>query len=172
MSLVVVLGGTRSGKSAFAEKLASGVSGRVLYVATAVSVGDDPELARRVREHRERRPAGWGTLELGGGDPGLVLEEAASWDAVLFDSLTLWAAARMFEDEPDGDTIAVFEGFLAEAVDSSTSVILVSDEVGLGVVPESAEGRRFRDLLGLLNQRAAAASEVHLCVAGLPFKLK
>lgn len=174
MSLVVVLGGTRSGKSAFAEKLAARAGNeRVLYVATAMGVGEDPELALRVREHRERRPAGWGTLELGGGDPGRVLVEAAPWEAVLFDSLTLWAAARMFENESDGDIIVVFEGFLAEAVVSSTPVILVSDEVGLGVVPESAEGRRFRDLLGSLNQRAAAAaSEVHLCVAGLPIKLK
>lgn len=173
MSLVLVLGGTRSGKSLFAERLALEAGGRVLYVATAMSVEGDSELARRVREHRERRPAGWGILELGGGDLGVVMEAADSWDSVLFDSLTLWAAARMSGSEDADRTLARFEGFVAEARGRSTVVILVSDEVGLGVVPESAEGRRFRDLLGLLNQQAAAAAaEVHLCVAGLPMRLK
>ena len=172
MSLALVLGGTRSGKSAYAERLAADAGGdRVLYVATALGVEGDVELGRRVSEHRERRPAGWGTLELGGGDLGTVLEAAARWDAVLFDSLTLWASARMFAG--DGGTLADFEEFLARAEGLAAAVVLVSDEVGLGVVPESAEGRRFRDLLGLVNQRAAAAaSEVHLCVAGLPIRLK
>jgi adenosylcobinamide kinase/adenosylcobinamide-phosphate guanylyltransferase len=102
----------------------------VLYVATVV-VAHDADLERRVRLHRERRPAGWGTLEIG--DLDLVLDAARSWDPL----------------------------------------ILVSDEVGLGVVPESGAGRRFRDALGLVNQRAAAAAaEVHLCVAGVGLRIK
>lgn len=173
MSLILVLGGTRSGKSVFAEILATdaGAEG-VLYVATAMNTGNDAELDRRVREHRERRPAEWGTFELGGGELGSVLEEGNGWDVVLFDSLTMWAAARMSGAEQDR-AVNEFEDFVREVESGSGTFLVVSDEVGLGVVPESAEGREFRDLLGLLNQRAASsASEVYLCVAGIPMKLK
>lgn len=173
MSLVLVLGGTRSGKSIFAEALATeATSERVLYVATAMNAGNDAELDRRVRDHRERRPAEWGTLELGGGELGPILEEADSWDVILFDSLTMWAAARMSGEERD-PIVGEFEDFASRVESGPGNFILVSDEVGLGVVPESAEGREFRDLLGFLNQRAASvASEVYLCVAGIPMRLK
>jgi adenosylcobinamide kinase / adenosylcobinamide-phosphate guanylyltransferase len=137
---------------------------RVLYVATAVEDGDE-DLQRRIRLHRERRPCGWGTLEIGGLDE--VLSAAEKWDAVLLDSLTLWVSAR---DEP---ALPEFDWFLARAGDLSVPLLLVSDEVGLGVVPESEAGRRFRDVLGLVNQRAAeAAEEVHLCVAGVGVRIK
>ena len=145
--------------------MASSLGGeRVLYVATAVEGGDE-DLQRRIRLHRERRPCGWGTLEIGGLDE--VLSGAEKWDAVLLDSLTLWVSAR---DEP---ALPEFDWFLARAGDLSVPLLLVSDEVGLGVVPESDAGRRFRDVLGLVNQRAAeAAEEVHLCVAGVGVRIK
>jgi len=128
-------------------------------------LGDDEDLERRVRLHRERRPAGWGTMEIM--DLDEVLEVAPRWDAVLLDSLTLWASARGEE------ALAEFDRFLAGAGDLAVPFVLVSDEVGLGVVPESAAGRRFRDVLGLVNQRAAAAAEeVHLCVAGVSVRIK
>jgi adenosylcobinamide kinase/adenosylcobinamide-phosphate guanylyltransferase len=134
-------------------------------VATALT-GEDEDLQRRVRLHRERRPRGWGTLEIG--DLGEVLEAAESWDAVLLDSLTLWVSAG-----DEGRALAEFDRFLALAVDSRVPLLLVSDEVGLGVVPERQAGRRFRDVLGLVNQRAAkAAEEVHLCVAGIAIRIK
>jgi adenosylcobinamide kinase/adenosylcobinamide-phosphate guanylyltransferase len=142
---------------------------RVLYVATALA-GRDPGLERRVRLHRERRPVGWGTLEVGGG-LGAVLEQADLWEAVLLDSLTLWVSARVADEEQG--TLEEFERFLDGAEVVATPIILVSDEVGLGVVPESEAGRRFRDVLGLVNQRAAAAAaEVHLCVAGVGIRIK
>ena len=138
-----------------------------MYVATVV-VGDDADLERRVRLHRERRPAGWGTLEIG--DLDLVLDAARSWNAVLLDSLTLWVSARYGDEEK---TLREFDRFLEGAATLATPLILVSDEVGLGVVPESGDGRRFRDALGLVNQRAAAAAaEVHLCVAGVELRIK
>lgn len=141
---------------------------RVLYVATA-EISDDPELALRVRTHRERRPPGWQTLELGGGDLDAVLDAAGGYEAVLFDSLTLWVSARMERE----DALEPFDAFLEGAATLDATVILVSDEVGLGVVPESAAGRRFRDLLGLVNQRAAAAAEeVYLWVAGVGVRIK
>jgi adenosylcobinamide kinase / adenosylcobinamide-phosphate guanylyltransferase len=123
-------------------------------------------LRQRVQLHRDRRPAGWGILEVG--DLGEVVKAAEQWDAVLFDSLTLWVSARG-EDQ----ALAEFDGFLTGAEDLAVPFVLVSDEVGMGVVPESEAGRRFRDALGLVNQRAAAsAEEVHLCVAGVDVRIK
>ena len=91
---------------------------------------------------------------------------------MLIDSLTLWVSARMLERN-DAATLEEFERFVEVANRLPQPVILVSDEVGFGLVPESAEGRRFRDLLGLVNQHAAtAAKEVYLCVAGLPWRIK
>ncbi len=168
-----MLGGARSGKSRFAEERALRM-GRadVLYVATAISTAEDPDLLRRIEAHRERRPPGWGLLELSGGGLGPVLRAAEGWSVVLFDSLTLWVSARMLGGEEWG-TLEEFERVLGDAGAVGTDLILVSDEVGLGVVPESAEGRAFRDLLGLVNQRAAAAAEeVYLCVAGIPWRIK
>ena len=161
----LILGGARSGKSAFAEGLAYTLAGeRVLYVATAL-MEDDEDLQRRVRLHRGRRPRGWGTLEIG--DLDEVLKAAERWDAVLLDSLTLWVSAREERALPE------FDRFLARAGDLSVPHLLVSDEVGLGVVPETEAGRRFRDVLGQVNQRAAAAAEeVHLCVAGVSLRIK
>lgn len=144
----------------------------VLYVATALA-SRDPELEERVRIHRERRPAGWGTLELGGGGLGAVLEAAGQWQAVLLDSLTLWVSARMLGGEDKKKTLQELDRFLEGATAHATPLILVSDEVGLGVVPESDAGRVFRDVLGLANQRAAAAAEeVRLCVAGIEIRIK
>ena len=133
-------------------------------MATAL-VADDEDLQRRVRLHRERRPSGWGTLEIGGLDE--VLDAAERWDAVLLDSLTLWVSAR------EERALTEFDQFLARAEELAVPLLLVSDEVGLGVVPESEAGRRFRDALGLVNQRAAAAAEeVHLCVAGVGIRIR
>jgi adenosylcobinamide kinase / adenosylcobinamide-phosphate guanylyltransferase len=134
-------------------------------VATAV-VGEDEDLQRRVRLHRERRSPGWGTLEIG--DLDEILDAAEGWDAVLLDSLTLWVSAR-----EEAQALAEFDRFLAGAGGLAAPLLLVSDEVGLGVVPESEAGRRFRDVLGLVNQRAAdAAQEVHLCVSGIDLRIK
>ena len=133
-------------------------------MATAL-VEDDEDLRRRVRLHRERRPKGWGTLEIG--DLNEVPTAAERWDAVLLDSLTLWVSA-MEEQAP-----SEFDRFLARAGELAVPFVLVSDEVGLGVVPETGAGRRFRDVLGQVNQRAAAAAdEVHLCVAGVGLRIR
>jgi len=144
----------------------------VLYVATALA-SRDPELEERVRRHRERRPAGWGSLELGGEDLGAIFEASKGWEAVLLDSLTLWVSARMLAGEDEEATLQELDRFLEGATVLATPLILVSDEVGLGVVPESDAGRAFRDVLGLANQRAAAAAaEVRLCVAGIGMRIK
>ena len=121
-----------------------------------------------MRRHRERRPAGWGTLEIG--DLDQVAGAAEGWEAVLLDSLTLWVSAQRGDEE---EVLERFDRFLRSAGRIATPVVLVSDEVGLGVVPENPAGRRFRDTLGLVNGRAAAAAaEVHLCVAGIGVRIK
>jgi adenosylcobinamide kinase / adenosylcobinamide-phosphate guanylyltransferase len=131
------------------------------------------DLERRVRLHRKRRPAKWETLEVGGGELDAVLESAEQWEAVLLDSLTLWVSARMLGGEDEGETLEAFDRFLEGARVLVTPLLLVSDEVGLGIVPESDAGRRFRETLGLVNQRAATvAEEVHLCVAGIGVRIK
>jgi adenosylcobinamide kinase / adenosylcobinamide-phosphate guanylyltransferase len=104
-------------------------------------------------------------LQIGGLDE--VLNAAERWDAVLLDSLTLWVSAR------EERALTEFDQFLARVEELAVPLLLVSDEVGLGVVPESEAGRRFRDALGLVNQRAAAAAEeVHLCVAGVGIRIR
>ena len=111
-------------------------------------------------------------MELADGSLDPVLEAADGRGAVLFDSLTLWVSARLLS-EREGGTLEEFERFVERIDNSRVPMILVSDEVGLGTVPESAEARRFRDLLGLVNQRAAtAAEEVHFCVAGIAHRIK
>lgn len=172
-----VTGGARSGKSAFAERLALELGGEsVLYVATAEAPEGDSEMRRRVEEHRGRRPAGWSTFEVSYSAPGASLSEAAraggESEAVLLDSLTLWVSGRMASGA-DEEILAELGGFLSAVAAPDASVVVVTDEVGLGLVPESREGRRFRDLLGLANQRAAAAAEeVYLCVSGVPLRMR
>jgi len=139
-------------------------------VATALLDTDDRELERRVAAHRERRPAGWGLLELPGGSLLPTLRHAEGHGAVLLDSLTLWVSARMLAGEEEGTVEAVGE-FVEGA--GALPVVVVSDEVGLGGVSGDEGTRRFADLLGLVNEEvAAAADEVHLCVAGVPCRIK
>lgn len=172
----LVTGGARSGKSGFAESMVREMGGEsVLYVATAEIPGEDGELRRRIEEHRRRRPSGWRTVEISYSANGASLadvpEFARGVEAALLDSLTLWVSGRMFAGADDEEILDELDGFLAAGI--YAPVVVVTDEVGLGLVPESAEGRRFRDLLGLVNQRAAAAAdEVHLCVSGVPLRVK
>lgn len=162
---VLVLGGTRSGKSAHAERLA-GPGRAVTYVATAADRPDDPEWTRRLAAHRDRRPAGWRTVETDDIAGALALP-----GPLLLDSVTLWLAGALDADPADvaGRVDAVVRAF----ADRAGPVVAVSDEVGSGVVPASLAGRRFRDALGELNTRlAAAADEVWLVTAGLPRRIK
>ena len=154
----LVLGGARSGKSAVAERLCGGTS-EVTYVATAVALDGDAEFAARVAAHRARRPASWRTVEAGPAEVVPAVRTAAS-GPVLVDSLTTWVAASA-GFAVDGD------GLCAALEERAGDVVVVSDEVGLGVHPSTEAGRRFRDALGLLNQAVAGvADRVLLVVAG------
>lgn len=173
--LILVIGGGRSGKSAYAERLTCGLADRRCYVATA-PVCDD-EMADRVRRHRERRAGGnWTTVEEEL-DLAAALDRAAETGAgaVLIDSLTLWIGNLMYRDETlDEDRLAARCGdFLQSARRKSFPVVMVTDEVGLGLSPESPVARRFRDLAGRCAQTVAAeADEVYFMTAGIPLKVK
>ncbi|MFL5681326.1 MAG: bifunctional adenosylcobinamide kinase/adenosylcobinamide-phosphate guanylyltransferase [Chloroflexota bacterium] len=174
---VLVLGGTRSGKSRYglrrARELAGGAGdGDVVFLGTAMP--GDPELADRVRRHRAERPASWRTIDVGL-DLAAALEAAGTTTVALVDGLTLWLSA-VAGDEP-ADIDAILDGPFAAVVAVIRSrrgaTVVVSDEIGLGMVPLDPVSRRFRDLLGIAHQRLAAeADEVHLMVAGLPLTLK
>lgn len=179
----LVLGGARSGKSAFAEQLLSD-DPDVLYAATAPRYEGDGEWAERIARHREMRPASWQTVEVGDAPDRLATVLRRTERTVLVDSLTLWLTAAMdavgaWDDEAwrAGGPRRELDRLVSDLVDAyanpAHSVIVVSDEIGLGVVPESRGTRRFRDELGRLNQAfAAAADDVSLIVAGIPLRLK
>lgn len=171
-SVVLVLGGVRSGKSRYAQRLAA-TSSRVTFIATAQS-RDDEEMRQKIARHRAERPAHWTTVE----EP-LELDRAVQLagqdcDAILIDCLTLFSAALLEACENDEPGIAARIDRLCAALRTAPCrVILVSNEVGSGVVPAYESGRRFRDLVGEINQRVASVADtVLLMVAGLPLALK
>jgi adenosylcobinamide kinase/adenosylcobinamide-phosphate guanylyltransferase len=166
-TVTLLLGGARSGKSHYAQQLGQQVE-RVVFVATA-RAGDD-EMRRKIDLHRHSRPQHWHTVE----EPLALAETVAlhgpACDLLIIDCLTFFAANLL---EAGGDEPASIDALCTALQSPPCSVVLVSNEVGSGVVPEYASGRRFRDLLGEMNQRVArVASDVLLLVAGLPLALK
>ena len=178
--LIFILGGARSGKSSHAEQLAAQLSptGRVLYVATAQAWDD--EMAVRIANHQAQRPAGWRTLEAPRDVGAAITRAAAPPQVLLLDCLTLLAnnvIAPMPEplDARDAEDAlrAEVDALLAAYAAGSASWIIVSNEVGLGIVPAYPLGRVYRDALGRANQQiAAVADEVLFMVAGLPLRVK
>lgn len=165
-SIVLVLGGARSGKSRFAESLLAEFQGSRLYVATA-QAGDE-EMRKRILEHQARRGAGWRMIEAPL-DIATPIAEAGS-EAVLVDCLTLWLSNLMAAEIDVGQATDGLCRILAKA---NGPVVLVSNETGLGIVPDNALAREFRDHAGRLNQAVAAvADRVYFIAAGLPLTLK
>jgi adenosylcobinamide kinase/adenosylcobinamide-phosphate guanylyltransferase len=180
-ALTLVLGGARSGKSTYAEALAASLGRRVLYVATAEALDD--EMLARVTSHQARRPAEWLTLEapLNVGAALQAWPDAASADVILLDCLTLLVSNAILADEtdaPDADAAwakvqAELDALLAAHRRLGAHLIVVSNEVGLGIVPPYPLGRVYRDCLGWANQALArVADRVIFMIAGLPVALK
>jgi len=171
-----VLGGARSGKSSFALSLAHRTGGRVVFVATAE--GLDDEMRQRIERHRRERPQHWRTLEAPVELGEALRTEAGVADVVLIDCLGLLVANVMGEDTDDAAALearldAEVDGLLAAHQAGAATFIVVSNEVGMGVVPAYASGRVFRDLLGRVNQKLArAADRVYWMVAGLAVEVK
>lgn len=172
--LVLVLGGARSGKSALGERLAA-EGERVLFVATA-EAGDE-EMAGRIAAHRSRRPRSWETVESPVDVAEAITRHSGGYDTVLLDCVTLWVSNLLLRAvSPQGAEASVreaVEGLLAAYEESQARWVVVSNEVGLGVVPPSALGRAYRDVLGWANQALARrADKVYLVTAGQALELK
>ncbi len=166
--VLLVLGGARSGKSRYAQQRA-GQRESVLFVATATR--SDDEMLAKIDRHREDRPTHWTTLEETINLAGVLRAAGPKHNVAVIDCLTLYAANLLAADELNPQ--AELDRLCATLQSAPCDVILVSNEVGSGIVPSYPLGRRYRDLLGEMNQRVAAvADEVVLMVAGLPLPLK
>jgi adenosylcobinamide kinase / adenosylcobinamide-phosphate guanylyltransferase len=172
---IFITGGARSGKSRFAEQIAAGYGAPLCYLATAQSLDD--EMGQRILKHRQRRGGDWQTIE----EPlhlALALaKNDGQFNVILVDCLTLWLSNLLLDEEPDEETEArVMDDVqrLASTLrNMATPVIIVSNEVGMGIVPDNRLARIFRDIAGQANQViAAAASEAWLVSSGIPLKLK
>lgn len=169
---ILIGGGARSGKSAFAQQMAEKADGRRLYLATAQAF--DEEMRARIVRHQEDRGAAWPqTLE----EPlelCRALQKASTAnDIILVDCLTLWLSNLLGRGDSDQEILSTVDELASIMRQPTAMTILVGNEVGLGLVPEHPLGRRFRDLAGLANQKlAAACDEVYFTIWGLPQKLK
>ncbi len=181
---ILVTGGARSGKSAFAEKLAKESGKKVIYLATATA--EDEEMAQRIARHRRRRPPGWETVEEPLDVPGVIEKYSASGQLILVDCLALFLSNLLLkakgqldpEAAPDfpGGKERVLQAIkrLGEVISfAAAEIIIVTNEVGWGLVPAHPLGRVYRDLLGIANQRLASlADQVYLVVCGLALEIK
>ena len=167
-AVTLVLGGARSGKSRFAESLIAAAPGPWVYLATGEA--GDAEMAARIRHHRERRGEGWITIEETLNLPGTLSRAASEGRAILVDCLTLWVSNLMAAGR---DVTAETQGLVAALPQISSPIVFVANEVGLGIVPDNALARAFRDEAGRVNQAvAAAATRVYFIAAGLPLVMK
>ncbi len=184
--LILILGGARSGKSAFAEQLAASSGQSIAFIATATA-GDD-EMRARIARHRASRPAHWHTVEEPFDLAGAVQHAAALADILLLDCITLWLSNWLARHGETSDTDMTASSPLLDAaamqeiqnllatlasLDPRKTLIVITNEVGLGIVPAYPLGRLYRDTLGLVNQRLAeAAGRVYLLIAGIAVDIK
>lgn len=173
MPLIFITGGARSGKSNLAVQLAKKLEGKVAFVATACA--GDEEMAKRILLHRKSRPEEWTTIEEPI-DVASAIKSACGYDVVIVDCLTLLLSNLMFENggmRGTNDILNKIEELAEAAKDFGGAVMVVSNEVGMGIVPDNELARKFRDLAGRANQiMAGAADEVYVCFSGIPVQIK
>ncbi|MFQ5559518.1 MAG: bifunctional adenosylcobinamide kinase/adenosylcobinamide-phosphate guanylyltransferase [Nitrospinota bacterium] len=168
--LIFVTGGTRSGKSDFALRLASSIEGKKVYIATAEAL--DHEMKERILLHRESRPEEFDTVEESKNLVNAFWKIEGHYEVVLLDCLTLWIS-NVFETFSLKQLVKESCQIIEASQKSEMTVIVVSNELGMGIVPENQLAREFRDVAGKVNQLfAAAAHEAHFVVSGIPIKLK
>lgn len=164
----LVTGGARSGKSRYAQACAEALPGRLVFVATAQAF--DVEMADRIARHRDDRGERWSTVEEPFDLPGTIRRCASPDSVVLVDCLTLWASNLLLAER---DGVAATRALVESIAAAAGPVLFVTNEVGMGIVPENALARAFRDLAGTVNQAVAGACDsVTLMVAGLPLRVK
>ncbi len=182
---ILVTGGARSGKSSFAEEMAKDIEGDILYIATAVAF--DEEMKLRVKKHRESRPEEWSTHEGYRDLDEVLINKPANVQGILIDCITIMATNLLFDAiglDNDMPTTADFEAAevkinqeiqkLLQAIDATDAdVIIVTNELGMGIVPENKLARAYRDIAGRINRQIAqCCDEVYLVVCGIPVKIK
>ena len=176
MSMTFILGGARSGKSRFAQELAANLKKRVLFVATCEPL--DKEMNARIKAHQRSRPRNWKTLEVPTDIAKAMSGKIGDAEVVIIDCMTLLVSNLMGPEDMDAETLekkmtAELEELVTFIRKTNAHFIIVSNEVGLGVVPAYPAGRIYRDTLGMANQMLARnADEVYFMVAGIPIPLK
>ena len=178
---ILILGGARSGKSHFAKETALRLGDKVLFVATGEAL--DEEMRQRIEEHKRNRPSSWRSVEVATGVGKRIREKVSDAQVVIVDCLTLLVSnvIGQYGDDPEQISAGLVEERLTTEIDeligcindSTATFILVSNEVGMGLVPGNRLGRLYRDLLGRVNQLLAQrADDVYIMVAGIPVEVK
>ncbi len=175
IKLIFILGGARSGKSAYALKLTEAMAGKKLYLATAQAL--DKEMAEKIKNHKKQRGSKWTTIE----EP-IKVADVIRWDkkhdVLLLDCLTLWVSNLMSKESGvrSQKSEVIYKNInqlISTCKNSKANIVVVSNEVGLGIVPDNPLARRFRDIAGYANQKMAeAADEVYFVAAGMPMRMK
>jgi adenosylcobinamide kinase/adenosylcobinamide-phosphate guanylyltransferase len=166
-----ITGGARSGKSSFAERLALGMEGKRAYVATAQAL--DAEMAAKIEKHRRDRSSSWDTYEEPLAVAELLRKISGRYQVALLDCLTLWLSNIMAHTDGDAAVLHGMENLVKALSDFEGTCIVVSNEVGLGIVPDNPLARKFRDFAGMLNQKIAqTADEVYFTASGIPMRIK
>ncbi|WP_439135335.1 bifunctional adenosylcobinamide kinase/adenosylcobinamide-phosphate guanylyltransferase [Pseudomaricurvus sp.] len=170
----LITGGARSGKSQLAEQLTGLYGNTIAYIATADNQFHDAEMTARVAHHRQQRPSTWHTLEEPVELAKTIRQHASDYDAIMIDCLTLWITnCLMAEEKQVGFWDQQKSDFLSALEESSTPIVIVSNEVGMGIVPLGELNRRFVDEAGFLNQATARVCDrVVFTVAGCPLVMK
>lgn len=184
--IIFVTGGARSGKSAFALKMALDIPGRKAYIATAEAL--DEEMRERIERHKAQRGKAWDTCEEPVKIADLIKKTEVGYEVIVVDCLTLWLSNIMIRTRYPEHAAQIVEAEVNRLLESLNSLrassagnpdfrvrslFIVSNEVGSGIVPDNETARMFRDMAGMLNQRVAGiADEVHLMVSGIPLRIK
>jgi len=170
--LILITGGARSGKSRFAQKLADGIKGRKVFLATAQAW--DEEMESRIEMHRKERPSGWDTIEEAQYLTSAIKNCEGRYEVVLIDCLTMWISNLLAHNSfNQSDILKEVKTLLTNCKAIPSTVIIISNEVGWGIVPANRLSRLFRDIVGKAHQEIASiADEVYLVAAGIPLKLK
>jgi adenosylcobinamide kinase/adenosylcobinamide-phosphate guanylyltransferase len=170
--IIFVTGGARSGKSDFVQELAEKLEGKRVFLATAEALDD--EMKERIRKHKEKRGDRWDTLEEPLDLGNAIRSVSKSCRTILVDCLTVWLSNLLMEYKDEDEIISEMTDDLFSSMDDfEETLIIVSNEVGLGIVPDNKLARIYRDKLGFLNQRMAKrADQVYILFSGIPVKIK